>query len=167
MAKTELLEAVEKIENDTGKSVSFPNGKPGIRWNKNFLKRHPEISQREAEGINKAKALVIEEYIRSWFRTLRKYLEDNNALDILENLCRIFNGDESGFSLCPKTGKLLGPKGWKKLYMVKSGKEKESITVLLTFNASVGICPPLVLFPYVRPPKALVENTANNWNIGK
>lgn len=167
ISKTDLMEAVAKIATDTGKSNSFPNGKPGIRWYKGFLKRHPEISQREAEGINKARALITEESIRSWFCSLRKYLEDNNFQDVLDDPNRMFNGDESGFSLCPKTGKVLGPKGWKNLYVIKSGKEKENITVLITFNASGAICPPLVVFPYVRPPKALIENVPRNWVVGK
>lgn len=167
ISKTDLMEAVAKIASDIGKSNSFPNGEPGIRWYKGFLKRHPEIFQSEAEGINKARALITEEYIRSWFCTLQKYLEDNNFQDVLEDPSRIFNGDESGFSLCPTSGKVLGPKGWKKLYIVKSGKEKENITVLITFSASGDICPPLVVFPYMRPPKALVENVPGNWVIGK
>ncbi|XP_072390016.1 uncharacterized protein [Diabrotica undecimpunctata] len=167
ISKTDLMEAVAKIATDTVRLNSFPNGKPGVRWYKGFLKRHPEISQREAEGINRARASVTEESIRSWFTTLQKYLEDNGFQDILEDSSRIFNGDESGFSLCPKTGKVLGPKGWKNLYVIKSGKEKENTTVLITFNASGAVCPPLVIFPYVRPPKSLVQNVPRNWVIGK
>lgn len=72
-----------------------------------------------------------------------------------------------GFSLCPKIGKVLGPKGWKNLYTIKSGKEKENITVLIIFRASGNICPPLVVFLYIRPPRALVENVPEGWVIGK
>ncbi|KAJ8914047.1 hypothetical protein NQ315_017566 [Exocentrus adspersus] len=121
----------------------------------------------DTEGINKARALITEEHVRSWFCGLRKYMEDNNFQDVLEDPSRIFNGDVSGFSLCSKSGKVLGPKGWKNLYVVKSGKEKENITVLITFNASGAVCSPLVVFSYVRPPKALVENVPRNWVIGK
>lgn len=81
-----------------------------------------------------------------------------DAMDIFEDPDRIFNGDETGFSLCPKSGKVLGPRGYKNLFIIKNNNEKENITVLLVFSANGKLCPPLVIFPYVRPPKALVNN---------
>lgn len=57
--------------------------------------------------------------------------------DFLEVPERLFNGDES----CPKTGKVLAPKGWKNLDIIKKGNEKENITVLICFSASGKICP--------------------------
>ncbi|KAJ8949933.1 hypothetical protein NQ314_008095 [Rhamnusium bicolor] len=98
---------------------------------------------------------------------MRTNLDFPYVEDVFKDPTRIFNADESGFSLCPKTGKVLGTKGWKNLYIIKSGKEKENITVLILFSASGKIGPPLVVFPYVRPPRALVENVPDNWVIGK
>ncbi|KAK9694568.1 hypothetical protein QE152_g33436 [Popillia japonica] len=110
------------------------------------------ISVREAEGINKSRAIVTEEFIRTWFRDLSKFLESKNCKDIMDNPQRIFNGDESGFALCPKTGKVLAQRGWKNSYQIKPGNDKENITVLIVFNADGNTCPPLVIFPYIRPP---------------
>jgi hypothetical protein len=59
----------------------------------------------------------------------------SQVLDILEDPSRIFNGDETSFSMCPKSGKVLAPKGYKNIYEVKKGNEKETITVLLVFSA--------------------------------
>ncbi|XP_023016412.2 uncharacterized protein [Leptinotarsa decemlineata] len=86
---------------------------------------------------------------------------------ILEDPRRIFNGDESGFSLCPSSGKVLEPKGFRSLITVKQGNEKENITVLIMFNVEGKFAPPLVLFPYVRPPRAIVDNMPNGWILGK
>ncbi|KAJ8933286.1 hypothetical protein NQ314_014114 [Rhamnusium bicolor] len=130
--------------------------------------RNPEISLREAEGINKARAIVSEEYIRKWFEELMQFLRDNNLMNVLtDDPRRIFNGDESGFGLCPKTGKVLGPKGFKNLYSIQQGNEKENVTVLITFNADGKFAPPLVLFPYIRPPRALVDNMPSEWVLGR
>lgn len=41
-------------------------------------------------------------------------LENVAAKHILECPSRISNADETGFTLCPKTGKVPGPKGYKK-----------------------------------------------------
>ncbi|KAK9717495.1 CENP-B N-terminal DNA-binding domain [Popillia japonica] len=137
------------------------------RKNKEVVKRNPEISLREAESINKARAVITEERIKKWFSELNTYLEENNLLDILNDPDRVFNGDKAGFSLCPKSGKVLRPKGYKNLYSIKVGNEKENITVLIIFNASGNIADPLVVFPYIRPPRAVIENMPCNWILEK
>lgn len=58
-------------------------------------------------------AQVTEQSIRFWFREPEVYLDSKHQKDILSDPKRVFNGDESGFALCPKTGKVLGPRGYK------------------------------------------------------
>ena len=67
----------------------FKNGRPGRRWVDLFLKRHPAIAQRVAESINGGRACVTEPKIRSWFGYLREYLEEQSALDLLDEPARI------------------------------------------------------------------------------
>lgn len=121
------------------------------------MKRHKQLSLKNAESLEKYRSQVTEEFIRSWFRGLETFLNSCNAADILDDPSRIINGDESGFSLCPKTGKVLGIKGTD-LNIVKTGNSKDNITVLICFTADGRLCPPLVIFPYVRPPRALVDS---------
>ncbi|CAG9760226.1 unnamed protein product [Ceutorhynchus assimilis] len=119
-------------------------------WYKNFMKRNPEVSLREAEGINKARAIINKESIRKWFKELTQFLTERNLLDLLDDPHRIFNGDESGFALYPKSGKILGPKGFRNLYHIKLGNEKENITS----------------YSPVRLPRAVVEGMPSNWVLG-
>ncbi|KAJ8932152.1 hypothetical protein NQ318_009263 [Aromia moschata] len=67
----------------------------------------------------------------------------------------------------PLSGKVLGPEGWKNLYEVKQGNEKETLTVFVTFTADGQLCPPVVVFPYVKPPRAVVESVPNSSIPGK
>lgn len=71
---------------------------------------------------------------------------------ILHNLigkpAQIWNCDESGFSLCPKSGKVLAPRGAKTVYYSSSGKGQ--ITTLACINAAGGTVPPMHVFPGVR-----------------
>ncbi|KAJ8929036.1 hypothetical protein NQ314_018305 [Rhamnusium bicolor] len=131
-----------------------------------FLKRHPEIAMKSAESLSGSRAKLTREYIKSWFQQLETFLKESNAQSILQDPSRILNGDESGFSICPKTGKVLGLKGHN-LYSVKQGNEKENLTVLMTFTGDGRISPPVVVFPYIRPPKALVESMPADWILGK
>lgn len=147
--KKDLLESVSKIVRDSGIKNPFKDGMPGDTWYYAFLRRHPDVSVREPEGINNARAAVTETRIRCWFNDLREYIKSIDVLDIFEDATRIFNGDETGFSLCSKSCKVLGTKGYKNLYMIKKNNEKENITVLVVFTASGKVCPPLVVFPYL------------------
>lgn len=165
--KNELLDTVQKIINDLGNPNPFKDNRPGQTWYMNFLKRNPEISLRSAESINKARARVTEESIRLWFRELENFLKETGHQEVLECPERIFNGDESGFSLCPKTGKVLGPRGFRNLYEVKAGSEKDNLTVLVTFNARGDLCPPLIVFPYIRPPKSVTDSMPDHWSLGR
>lgn len=74
-------------------------------------------------------------------------MSDENNLDILEESIGIFNSDESGFLTNLKTGLVLGPKGVKDLDDIKSGKEQESMTVLVTLNANGEVFPQWLYIP--------------------
>ncbi|GBO99410.1 hypothetical protein EVAR_101402_1, partial [Eumeta japonica] len=149
----DLLDTVQAIIKDDGRPTPFLNGRPGRKWYMGFLIRNPSISLREAEGISKGRAVITQESIKKWFEELKGFLREHNASIILDDPSRIYNGDETSFSLCPKTGKVLAPKGYKNVYNIQKGSEKETITVLLVFSASGQTIAPIVVFPYVRPPK--------------
>ena len=76
----------------------------------------------------------------------------------LEDPSRFINADESNFMLCPRTGKVLGPKGWSNVYEILAGSEKDTLTVLGTFAANGVLVPGMIIYPYVKPPRELVES---------
>lgn len=166
LSKRLLCETVQDIVKTDNRSTPFNDGLPGKTWFNAFLKRHPQISQRQAESINTARACVTEEAIRKWHEEIRSYLISENAVNILEDPSRILNSDESGFATNPKTGLVLGPKGMKNFYEIKSGSEKENITVLFTISANGEIYPPMVVYPYERIPAEIVRGTNPDWVIG-
>lgn len=164
--KRELFSVIQKIVKTEKLKTPFKDGKPGQKWYSGFMRRHSSLSLKNAEALEKYRSQVTEEFIRSWFKELIDFLDELNISDILKDPSRMLNADESGFSLCPKTGKLLGIKG-RDLQVVKKGNSKENLTVLLTFTADGRLCPPLVVFPYVKPPRALVESIPDEWILGK
>lgn len=163
----DLLNTVQCIIKEDGRNTPFLNGRPGRKWYTSFLKRHPSLAIREAEGISKGRAVVTEKSIKKWFEELKTYLTEENALHILDDPSRIFNGDETSFCMCPKTGKVLAPKGYRNVYSIQRGNEKETVTVLLVFSADGKTVVPMVVFPYVRPPKEVVNSLPEKWFLGK
>lgn len=160
------METVSRIIQDDGRKNPFKDGIPGRKWFDSFLKRHPDVAQRHAESINSARSRVTEQSLRKWHSELREYLITKHAEDILDDPERIINADESGFSVCPSFGLVLGPKGMPNLYEMQD-KEKESITALGTFSASGIVFPVLILYPYERIPFEIARNIPKDWATGK
>lgn len=163
----DLLNTVQNITREENRKTPFKDYRPGKTWYAAFLKRHPELSLRTPQGISKGRAIVTEESIRLWFRDLESYLESQNASDVLLDPKRVFNCDETSFSMCPKTGKVIAPVGWKNVYTIQPGNEKETITVLFTFSADGDTVTPMVVFPHVRPPKEITDSVPDSWFLGR
>lgn len=165
--KKMLYETVQEIISADGRANPFKRNKPGEKWFKAFLNRHPQIRERHAESISLKRAEVNEASIRKWHDDLHNYLISENVEDILRDPARIFNADESGFQTNPETGLVLGPKGLNNFYSISTGSVKESITVLVTVNAEGKLYPPMVIYPYERIPSAIVKNLNPNWPVGR
>ncbi|KAJ8881825.1 hypothetical protein PR048_018311 [Dryococelus australis] len=97
------------------RKTPFVGNRSGRKWFESFLKRHPEVSERYAGCINKAQ---------------------ENAIEILEDPTRVFNADKTRFKTCPKTVKVLGPVLYENSYEIKSGNEKEALSVMTAFSAA-------------------------------
>ncbi|KAJ8891952.1 hypothetical protein PR048_004517 [Dryococelus australis] len=103
----DLLNSVQQIVKASNKTP-FKNGRPGCN---NFMHRHQLVS-RMPKSHTKGRTIITEEFIRKWFREFEEYIKDIGADDVLQDTERILNGDETSFSLCPKTGEVIVPKGW-------------------------------------------------------
>ena len=79
---------------------------------------------------------------------------------------RIFNKDESGFQLSPKTHLLIGERG-KNAYEESARSNKESITTLFAVNASGTFASSLSIFKYVRHPNRTINAAPSGRGIGK
>ena len=121
------------------------------------MDRHKELSIRTSEKVSKARAGVTEASVRLWFNQLHKNLTDLNAMEIFDDPTRIFNADETNMQLCPKTGKVIGIKGWKNCYEINAGPEKSTLTFLGTFRANGDIITPTIIYPYVRIPRDITD----------
>ncbi|KAJ8930410.1 hypothetical protein NQ314_016805, partial [Rhamnusium bicolor] len=89
------------------------------------------------------------------------------SLHVMSDPDRILNGDESGFNLCPKTGKVIGSKGARNILEIKKGNDRENITTLFVFTASGKTALPCVVLKYVRIPKAILDSSDPSWHVTK
>jgi hypothetical protein len=161
-----LLDTVLKILEEDGRNNPFQNNRPGDGWFNGFLKRHPEIAQRNAESINRSRGALTEECIRGWFRDAEKFFADKNMSYILRDPKRQYNGDETGFQLDPKSGRVMAPRG-ESVY-TEAGGNKEQLSVLVTTRADGKVMTCAIVYPYKRAvPSAIVDNVPSRFCVAK
>jgi len=163
----DLLSSVEKIVKDLNLDTKFPNGKPGKKWLKLFMNRHPIVAKRTVEKLTKSRSCVTKEHILNWFSNVEEFLSDNNLKDILDDPCRIFNTDGSGFMMCPKGEKVLSIRGTKNVYEVNGNNEKQQITVLVNVSAAGVVAPTMVVFAGKSLPKGIASTMPEDWAMAK
>nr|CAH7736046.1 unnamed protein product [Callosobruchus chinensis] len=159
--KEDILNSVQKFLTENPLPNPFVNNRPGDCW----LKRNPSITQRTSESVSAASACVAEKDIRKWFTEIKNYLDSKNIT--MEDPSRVYNGDETGFQICPNTGKVFAAKGAKNVYSVEKGSPKENITVMFSFSASGVTCPPMIVYPYKRVPEKISMTVNPDWGIGR
>lgn len=71
LTQSELKDSVQMYLNRAGRETKFKENRPGQKWLKCFMKRHPVLSIRMAENIDKNRAGVTENMIRNWFAKVR------------------------------------------------------------------------------------------------
>ena len=123
----------------------------------NFLRRHHQLSIRTPERVNKGRAGANEKDIRAWFKLLSDNLKSINQENILSDPSRVFNTDESNIQLNPKTGLVVGLKGWRNIYEIGPGPEKSTLTFIGTFSADGKIVSPTMIYPYMRIPADILK----------
>lgn len=71
ISPSELKDTVQMFLDKTKRKTIFVNNRPGRNWFNRFMGRHPTLSIRLSENLNKSRAAVTEGMIRSWFNEVR------------------------------------------------------------------------------------------------
>ena len=164
ISKDHLLDTVQMIVKSQKRETPFTNGRPSKHWYSSFLRRHPGLSLRMGQNLTSARAAVTEEKLRNWFDTVGKYLSSEGLKEISPE--RIFNMDESGFLLTPKTEKYLVRRGQKAVYNVCKS-DKECYTALMGGNAAGQLLPTMIVFKNQRISSDISRKFPQDFVIGK
>lgn len=99
---------VKKILDKDGRPNPFEDNKPGRKWWELFKKRHPNIALRNSLHLQLCRTQsCTPEVIGEWFHNFDQFLQ---MYDLKDRASHIWNADETGVSLCPKTGKVIALK---------------------------------------------------------
>jgi hypothetical protein len=102
-------------------------GRAGMAWFASFMRRHPKIRARKAEGISLSRAQGInKEETPKYFDLLTKTHMEN---DLMKKPGHIFNSHETGLHLNNKLGNVLANKGSTDVHLLTSAENEETISV--------------------------------------
>ena len=169
--REELLDKVRDIIIEDGRPNPFKDNKPGKDWYYAFLKRHPEISVRAPQQLAKERAVITPAKVEYWFKDFANFMaEEVKDTSLWKDPSRWFNPAGSGFPLCPKSGKVLAPRGLPNIYNFTSS-DKTQITVLACINAAGYYLKPLIVYtgsrfsfnPLEGFPDAVLGRTDSGW----
>ena len=129
-------------------NTPFTNGIPGKDWWQRFKTRWPTLTERKPQHLSKRRAEAANEAtVNSFFDALEKVFY-NGGLDISDptSAQRIWNCDETAFSMSATSAKLLCKRGVSALHEVGGGSGREYTTVHVACSASGERLPPFVLY---------------------
>jgi hypothetical protein len=101
----------------------------GDGWYKAFCRRNPGITERTPQSLAQQRAAVTRKQIQEWMEQATATL-DIEAPGALDDPRRVFNADESGFSIHAVSKRVLAEKGQSQVYQ-RASKSREQITVLV------------------------------------
>ena len=127
-----------------GKSGQFNSEYgPGEKWWTLFKQRHPQLSLRRSDPLDRNRAEALNSSIvNEYYDLLHTVLTDNN---ILNNARQILNCDETFVPLDYSREKVVTTKGAKNVYRQSQGTS-EHITMLCCASAAGFPLPPLIIF---------------------
>ena len=162
--RVQILEMVKRILDNNPRPNPFRDNRPGKDWWYAFLKRHPNISVRVPQALQSCRASACTpDALDRWFVGYEQFILTHGLVDCPE--C-IWNCDESGFPLCPKSGKVIAAQGVRQVYQV-TGSSKQQITTLCCISAVGDVIPPMHVFPGERFRYNPLEGSVEGAYFGK
>lgn len=99
-SRKELKEIVQEYIQHNQLETRFNNGRPGDVWYYGFMKRHPRISLKMPEHLQKARRSARDPFVMYGFFDDVQEMYKNSFKDNIEPAL-IFNADETGFKSDP------------------------------------------------------------------
>ena len=145
--RQELCNVIKKILDADGPPNPFVENRPGRKLLKRFFKRHTELTSRTRVQLGNERAIISKDKITKWFDDLMSYFNDElKEPTIISDPTRIYNADESRFSLCPsKGGKVIQEKGAPVVYHY-GNSDKTQMTVMAAASAAGHFLQLLIIF---------------------
>ena len=137
---------------------------PSWKWRQGFKKRHPEISLRKPDNLDRGRSRMSNQVaMDKFFKLLKQELE---SIDILDKPEHIFNADETGIDLNARSGKVIICKNSKHAYSEQKAP-RDHITFMVCCSASGQVLQPMIIFEKNWPSGPYSRNGPDGCLYGK
>ena len=149
LTRTMTMAFAWAIAKRAGNAERFnPDLGPGKHWWSNFCKRHPRLTLRKSDKLDRSCAECLNpEVVGESFDLLDKILTDNNLKDAQR---QIYNCDETFLPLDATREKVVTLKNTKNVYAQSHGTT-EHISMLCAASAAGFPLPPMIIYPKAYP----------------
>lgn len=121
----------------------FKDGGPSRHWWRGFRHRHPTLSLRRPDPLDRGRAAMTNENtIRTFFNLLKEIYDAN---DLLKRPQLVFNCDETMVDLNKSSEKVVVPRRQRNAHSVNIAST-EHVTALCTVSADGKALPPMIVF---------------------
>lgn len=142
--KRELKQLVQEYVTVNNLQTRFRDGQPGDDWYLGFMKRHPRLTLKKPEHLQKSRKNARDPFVVfDFFNKLKTVYEEFKVDETRANF--VSNADESGFTSDPSRLRGIGEKGVA-LNRVSGGSGRDSTSVLACVSANGAFLPPLIVF---------------------
>ncbi|KAI8509490.1 hypothetical protein Bbelb_133380 [Branchiostoma belcheri] len=140
------IDAVSSKEK--GEAPRFGGKLPGKRWWSAFRRRHPEISLRSPDSLDRARAAMSNaRVVEKHFEQLGQLLSENKLHD---RPFKVYNNDETGMSMDARKSRVVVPTASKRAPSIRSGG-RDHITAMSCVSAAGAVVPPMIVFNRAMP----------------
>ena len=148
---SDFLDFIQSIVKKEKRKTCFKDNRPSYIWYYNFMARNAHlVEKRKESSLENSRAKVSSNQLDEWFD---KYYKFVSGLHLLDQPSRIYNADESGFSMGSKPSSVIGPT---KVNCPRNpphlcGQTKKRLTGMFCANAEGSVIPPFLIYPKPRP----------------
>lgn len=148
----EFLDFIQNIVTTEKKQTKFTNNRPGYDWYYAFMKRNAHIVEIRTETpLETCRAKLTKEKTDKWYASFKNFLLSKGLIDKPN---RIWNADETGFSMGSVSGKVIGPireSHPSQVPHLSGGNSKQRLTVMFCGSADGTMMPPYLVYPEPKP----------------
>ena len=144
----EFLDFVQEIVKKEHRKTPFKDGRPGYHWYVAFRNRNSHIiAPRTETPLELKRSKLTKDVTDKWYTNFRDFLISIRCLD---KPSRIWNCDETGFSMGSNKAKVIGPSNRdSQVPHITGGKQR--LTVMYCGSASGQMIPPYFVYPEPKP----------------
>lgn len=107
LGPSDILNLVQSFLKKDKRKNPFKDSRPSYPWYYGFMARHSDILEKRKETLLEAsRSKVTKEIVDDWFQKYQAFLSERNLLDKPH---KIYNADETGFTMGSKAGVVVGP----------------------------------------------------------